>query len=255
MSKRMMSDKSTLLLAVTVVLAISACKKTSSTTGATSGGAAVSGSAGTSVTGTAGSTSGSSGTGTVGSAGASSGAAGTSVNGSAGTTSGSAGTSPAGSAGGGATCPQCVDMPFSFGFTGGLVAYTDLSAFAPCGHYAHTRTPASSSGGKPMSCANDAPCSGDKTITPGMVKDAIANADVQKALNGTMLFGVDTTPTDAPIYQFRVGYNTVQVGAPCSGQADCKPTPAGVQALVDLLKALDMQQLALAPCPTAIPQK
>jgi hypothetical protein len=142
-------------------------------------------------------------------------------------------------------------MPISFGFTGGLVAYTDLSAFAPCGHYAHTRTPAGMPGAKPMQCENEAPCSG--AVTPGMVKDALANADVKAALNGMMLFGVDTTPMDGQIYQFRVGYNTVQVGAPCNGQSGCKAIPAGVQAMVDLLKALDMQQLGMAPCSMTFP--
>jgi hypothetical protein len=260
MSKRMTGGKRALLLAA-IVLATGACKKGSSATGGTGGGAA-SGSAATGGTGsgTGGSASGGSGTGgtasgtggaTSGSGGAASGTGG-STSGSGGTGSGTAG-SAGGSAGSGATCPQCVDMPFSFGLTGGLVAYTDLSAFAPCGHYAHTRTAAGSAGAKPMQCENDAPCSGAKAVTPGMIADALANADVKMSLTGTVLYGVDTTPSDGSIYQFRIGYNTVQVGSPCSGQSGCKAIPAGVQALVDLLQALDKQQLGLPPCATVFP--
>jgi hypothetical protein len=136
-------------------------------------------------------------------------------------------------------------MPVSWGFTGGFVAYTEMSALAPCGRYARMRM--ASGGGMSAFCEAELACEGPG-ITAGRVETALQDSAVMQAVRDETTFGVDNRPVDAPIFELRVGYQTVLVGEPCSGQAGCIVTPASVQALVDLLQQLDEQQLALPPC-------
>jgi hypothetical protein len=168
------------------------------------------------------------------------GTGGNSGTGGTGGSSGAGGTDPS-------DCSTCVTSVFSWGYSGGNVRYTDLSALSPCGTYTHGRM-SSDPSVEPIQCQNALPCDGASVITAGDVAKAIADADVQKAIMQPILYGTDPRPSDGAVYQFRFLYNTVEVGEPCNGQAGCKEIPAGVQTFVDLLKALDTQQLATAPC-------
>ena len=145
-------------------------------------------------------------------------------------------------------CTMCLTDTLTWGLSGGFVAYTDQSSLAPCAHYVHTRTPANGSAQAALSCEADlAACD---ARSGGAVSSALANADVKAALAASpMLFGVDQRAWDGSVFDISVGAHTIEVGGSCDGAPpNCIPVPAGVQALVDVLNAIDKQELSSAAC-------
>ena len=222
----------------------------------TGGGA---GSAGMGTGGSAGSGGGAAGTGgssgSAGSAGAgtggSAGSAGAGTGGSAGSagsgTGGTAGTTP----GDGGTC-GCVAGHIGWGNDGGHVVYRDTSALEVCNLFVHQREPVITA---PPTRSCEQPitdCAG--AVGPGDVTRAIADADVKAAIAAApVLYGEDPRAYDGQVLRIQIGSAIVEVGVPCRTVPNCKPIPAGVDALAKLLQAVTKQELARPPCSTTFP--
>jgi hypothetical protein len=161
---------------------------------------------------------------------------------------GSAGSS--GSAGGGGMCAPCLREAIDWGNSGGLIARTDRSALDPCNTFRHTRTTLGGGGAPASACERMLPCMGSGLHGIADVNAAVMHPDVQAALaKGDVLFGRDSRPIDGQVFEITVGKNTITVGDPCTaGGGACAAIPLGVNALAQLLRAIDEEQLNLAPC-------
>jgi hypothetical protein len=151
----------------------------------------------------------------------------------------------------GAAC--AFDDTYRYGPNGGLVAYSDESTLAPPDRYQHVRTFYDAATPRTATCAPALPpCGAQGVISASDVMRALASSDVQAAFAEPtpMFFGVDRRPVDGPAYAVkRSDGRGLLVGDPCGPPAvDCRAIPPGVQALVDLLKMLDQQQLAMSAC-------
>ncbi len=85
----------------------------------------------------------------------------------------------------------------------------------------------------------------------GAVETALANPDVQQALavSSPMMYG--SQGIDVPVFEITLGSHVIDVGASCGiGTTSCTEIPAGVQALVDELKAVDQDMVATPACET-----
>jgi hypothetical protein len=148
------------------------------------------------------------------------------------------------------------DATYRYGDTGGLVAYEDVATLKPPASYAYERTsrvtdPASSSCAPAMP-----PCGVEDLYSPADVMRAIGDTDVQKALAMATppIYGRDTRPVDGSIFQllradgrgFLAG-GACGSGGPLPGAA-CVEVPVGITRLVNVLRALDEQQLRDASC-------
>jgi hypothetical protein len=156
-------------------------------------------------------------------------------------------------------CPvdagACVfDATYSYGNTGGLVAYEDVVTLKPPSSYTYERTsrvtdPASSS------CAPAMPCGVDDLYSASDITRAIADTDVQTALAMATppIYGRDSRPVDGTIFQFlRADGRGFLAGGACGSggplPGTCVEVPAGIARLVSALRALDEQQLRDASC-------
>ena len=82
------------------------------------------------------------------------------------------------------------------------------------------------------------------------VARAMANPDVQEALRAgiaTYGAGPGTPGGGGPLYRIGVGAIEFEVGGPC-GSEPCTPVPAGVQHLLDVLLAVNAQEIIRSPC-------
>jgi hypothetical protein len=132
-----------------------------------------------------------------------------------------------------------------------LVAWTEQSTIAMCTHYRHSRT--SSAGSPALECEDVLRCVSRGTTAPDVGR-AFADADVSAALaEKKVLFGSDPRPVDGQVFQIKRGDSVIEVGGDCSGAPACKTTPQGVRTLVELLRGLDTQELALAVCAGTFP--
>jgi hypothetical protein len=92
-------------------------------------------------------------------------------------------------------------------------------------------------------------CNDPARIDVSDIEAAIANADVQAAFAGTpMKCGSTSTLSSFPLF----GFGHDQVGFSCgpdcaTPSSTCTPIPPGIKALIDLLHALEAQQLASDP--------
>ncbi len=154
----------------------------------------------------------------------------------------------------GGSCSACIAAELSWGNTGGLVASSRASKVSPCRTYTLTETDFSA-GGTTTTCSNDVPCgSAADAITIDDVNAALADADVVAAFAAApVTYGVDMRPVDGSVFQVSQSGATFVVGSPCGSAGSCTPIPAGVQALVDLLRALDAERLAEPDCSTVFP--
>jgi hypothetical protein len=131
------------------------------------------------------------------------------------------------------------------------VAYQDLSTVTPCNTYLHERDffrqerPS-------LSCTQELLGCGSASLGTTDITGALANSDVQAALKAApILYGRDLRPVDGTVFRITVGGSkTIDVGTPCSTLQGCAAIPRGVAALVELLRALDEQELGRAPCST-----
>ena len=91
-------------------------------------------------------------------------------------------------------------------------------------------------------------CDGSTGVTA--VLTALDNADVVQALaNESALYGqrgIDSIPLQIAVGDrgLAIGYNTGCQGSPLN----CIPTPPGVQALIDLLSAIDDEESTTGMC-------
>jgi hypothetical protein len=140
---------------------------------------------------------------------------------------------------------------------GGLAHYHDTSALEICNLFVHQRTygPATT---PPAPDANVTFCEQPITdcagvIGPGDVTRAVAHADVRAAIAAApVLYGEDNRPGDGQVLRIQLGSAIVEVGEPCKLDG-CKPIPAGVGALANLLRSLTKQELARSPCSIQFP--
>lgn len=99
-------------------------------------------------------------------------------------------------------------------------------------------------------CSSRLPsCGGDAQVDAETIRAAIAHPDVQSALAGApRVFGIDDRPVDGSIFEIVIDDQSVLVGRPCEGEPQCEPIPAGVQNLVDVLRATTAQQATAEMC-------
>jgi len=146
--------------------------------------------------------------------------------------------------------PSCaLDAVYRYGNDGGLAVSAQATLTPPAAYtYAAATRPAT-----PNSCSPALPpCDAADAIDVADIMRAIGDADVQAAFaeSAPPFFGRDTRPVDGVVFQLvRADGRGLSVGDDCAGQAQCRATPAGVAALVALLKALDAQQLTDPSCP------
>jgi hypothetical protein len=94
----------------------------------------------------------------------------------------------------------------------------------------------------PMTCPS--------LLTGVTVAEAVQHPDVQTALHaGIPQYGAGPgTPNGGgALYLVGIGQATFQVGGPC-GSEPCTPVPEGVQALLDILIAVNAQEVRRSPC-------
>ena len=145
--------------------------------------------------------------------------------------------------------PVCgFDAVYTYGQTGGLVAYSDQVTLTPPASYVLTRTVSSTgstaAGG---SCGPALPACDSGPIDVNDIMQAIADPTVQLLISlSTMqptLVGLDERPVDGTVFSFKKsGTAGFLVGAPCNGAANCTEIPAAVTNLQGYLQKLDAQQ-------------
>jgi len=145
--------------------------------------------------------------------------------------------------------PVCgFDAVYTYGQTGGLVAYSDQVTLTPPASYVLTRTVNSSaSSAAGGSCGPALPACGGSAIDVDDIMQAIADPTVQLLISlSTMqptLVGLDQRPVDGTVFSFKKsGTAGFLVGAPCNGAANCTEIPGAVTNLRDYLLKLDAQQ-------------
>jgi hypothetical protein len=147
------------------------------------------------------------------------------------------------------------DTTYSYGETGGLVAYEDVATLAPPTSYTHERTWRLTDP-PDVSCAPAMPpCGLEDRYGPSDIMRAIADPDVQAALAAPAppTYGLDARPVDGTIFQFRrADGRGFLAGGTCDRNiglpGPCVAVPAGITRLVNGLRALDEQQLADPSC-------
>jgi hypothetical protein len=182
------------------------------------------------------------------------GTSGTSGTGGSTTTGGTGGTGggTSGSGGGdsdaGASCSPCIGATVGWGPDGGFVAFRDKSELVDCNTYRHTREPIRDPGQTMLDCERGVPCMGSGLHGIADVLSALSHPDVEQALGMKMvLFGRDSRPVDGTVLRIETAGSVIEVGSPCM-EAGCNAIPAGVTTLVELLRAIDEEQLNLDPC-------
>jgi hypothetical protein len=145
-----------------------------------------------------------------------------------------------------AACVDCfVLYDLHWGMDGGRVPYVDTSRLGPCRSYTHERV----SGANPPTtmCHGDVPGCPARTIDD--IVRLLSDPDVARSLQGHLLYGVDSRPTDGRVFRFGVGVDYVDVGSPCgAGSSGCYLVPLSVSRLVATLQELDRVELASEPC-------
>ena len=145
------------------------------------------------------------------------------------------------------TC-GCIDETISWGNVGGLVAYVDRSEVVPCATYNHRRDPTFTD---PISieCSQELMACPSGRLGLSDLLATLAHADVAAARAAApVLYGRDLRPVDGTVFQIVIGADVIEVGADCTGAPGCVAIPDGVTALVELLRALDAQELGMGEC-------
>jgi hypothetical protein len=146
--------------------------------------------------------------------------------------------------------PRCVVTDtYTFGFVGGLVAFSEESVLSPPNQYRHVRTYLRSDGGT-ITCAATPACQFLNSLGLSDVVVLLQNADVRTALSQATppLYGGDSRPVDGQVYSImRSDGRGMLVGTPCNGQVDCRAIPSGIGNLVLALQMLDERMLGMLP--------
>jgi hypothetical protein len=152
------------------------------------------------------------------------------------------------------SCVSCFTETLRWGRRGGLVYYEDQSELAPCAHYTHERQQPGGSGDVTLMCERDLVACNSIGST-GAVMNALGHPDVQGALAASpIVYGIDGRGVDGTVFEIVQGSRVIVVGGPCRDTVPgCVPTPPGVQALVDLLQAIDQAMLMSDECAAFVP--
>ena len=146
-------------------------------------------------------------------------------------------------------CTDCIDASLTWGNTGGLTAYDDTSALAPCKTYTHTRDHHDVDAGTQSCTTEVAACGATDVVGLTQIEGALAHPDAVAAFAAApVLYGRDTRPVDGSVFQITYGGRTVTVGLDCGSTSPCTPIPAGVKALETVLQNLDVQELSKDSC-------
>jgi len=195
------------------------------------------------------------GNGTGGSAGAGGkggGGNGGSGNGGTTATGGRGGNGGGGTGGAGGQTGACTfDSTYTIAEGGGLVGLTKTTKLIPPNTYSATRINFLSDAGA-ASCTPALPACHDATlIDVSDVEAALEHPDVKAVFASTTpaIYG-NLGVADAPSFGvLRTDGHGFSEGLACTvASGTCNPAPAGVRALIDLLKALNTQQLADPSC-------
>lgn len=144
----------------------------------------------------------------------------------------------------GDSCHGCVSGTVGWGYTGGLVRWSDSSSLSACRTYLHRRDIYS-----PMGTQS---CQADLQTCPGFdvarIATLLADPVITAALSNHTLYGTDTRPVDGSVFEVTFGPGTFDIGS-CDS-TECRP--AQVKELQTLLEALDQNQLSVEPCKSNI---
>jgi hypothetical protein len=81
------------------------------------------------------------------------------------------------------------------------------------------------------------------------INRALQTSAVQSALAAHTLFGVDSRPSDGQVFRVSIGSGYLDVGTECPPpSSSCRPVLPEVQALVNALQVLDVQELRKPAC-------
>jgi hypothetical protein len=145
-------------------------------------------------------------------------------------------------------CDACLTENIAWGRVANLNV-GDESRVEGCRSYSRRRDSTMGPGVEPVTCQGElSACESDGFSTVPLLF-ALADEDVRVALSqGAAVFG-DIGPVDYQPLFITVGSASIQLRYPCEPeQMDCARTPRGVQALADLLKAID-DSMATTQCP------
>jgi hypothetical protein len=140
----------------------------------------------------------------------------------------------------------CVAEPVRLSPVGSPIDTT--ATIAPCRTFAFTVSGLVDR--PPVSCTLPMTCPG--AMTGITVAEAVQHPDVQAALRaGPMRYGAGPGTTDGgggPVYRVGVGPVDFEVAGACGASPSCTPIAPGVQALLDLLVAINAQEIRRSPC-------
>jgi hypothetical protein len=158
-------------------------------------------------------------------------------------------------------CPICggtcgFDRRYQYGYVGGRVSFRHYVTLVPPVSFTHTRTPTTTMPAD-MFCAPPLPFCGEPAIDASDVMAALLDRDVQEAVERskgagmTPLYGTDPRGVDGQVFEInREGGGGFLVGGQCppGSNASCVAIPGGLSRLVNVLTALDEQQLRDPAC-------
>jgi hypothetical protein len=143
------------------------------------------------------------------------------------------------------------DTTYTYGYDGGLVGFRDLVTLTPAAGFSLQRTsyiaePADAQ------CVPALPaCHDPAQLDAGDIIAGLRDPEVQAALgmSAPPFYGHDSRPSDGVAFKLqRSDGRGLLVGDTCWNDEPCTRAPAGVQKLVDVLKALQAQQLLDPSC-------
>jgi len=143
------------------------------------------------------------------------------------------------------------DATYTYGADGGLVAYRDVVTLAPPASFSLQRTGYLVQPVDAQCIAALPPCHDAIKIDAGDIAADLKHPDVVAALalSTPPFYGNDPRPYDGVAFKLqRADGHGLFAGDACRTDASCVPPPAGVQKLVDDLKALTAQQLMDPTC-------
>jgi hypothetical protein len=139
----------------------------------------------------------------------------------------------------------CVTEPVRLSPVGSPVETT--TTVAPCRVFTLDVAPIAERAG--VSCSMEMTC---PSMTTGVtVARAVQDPDVQAAVRaGPMLYGAGPSSPipGGPVYRIGVGQANFEVGSPCADSNGCTPIPPGVQGLLDVMLAVNSQEVRRSPC-------
>ncbi|HXI55960.1 MAG TPA: hypothetical protein VNO55_07870 [Polyangia bacterium] len=141
---------------------------------------------------------------------------------------------------------------YSFGWNGGLVAFSDESTLTPPDKYDHVRTYSRSDGGTKSCSITGLSCLGMNSFGIFDIQQTLQKPDVVSAFNepAPLLYGTDPRPVDGAVYSVRRsdGHGMLVGGDCAAGASGCRPITEGIAVLVSILKNFDQHMLARSEC-------